>query len=181
MSEKKTVEVKETFEDANIYGYFGGVQTITPQTLITREVPKEKQYTVDIEPMSDEDCTAINSLNKHENRRMLRWYSSKEGQKFQKANRKIQDFSGDMSSISDKDLDTLKLIEIQKTLVSTDAQKFDIVRKYVSNLSEPHPKAKSGVIVKKVWDNLPKSIKADIYNDIYNISMLSEDDAVNLQ
>ena len=181
MATKKTIEVKDTTQDSDIYGYFGGSITYTPQTLKDKKVPKAKQFTVDIEPMNDEDCTTINSLNKQEQLRMSLWYVSEDGKKFQEANEKLKAFTGNGSNFTDEDFASVQLLQAHRAKISNDKLKFEIVQKYVSNLSEPHPKAKSGVIRWATWNGLPVKIRADIYNEIVNISMLSEEDAINLQ
>lgn len=181
MEEKRVVEVKEVFEDSSIYGYLGGVVTYTPKVFEDMGVPKKKQFSVGIEPMSDEDCTAINSLNKEERLRMSLWYVSEEGKKFQEANEKLMKFTEDGDEFTDEDFDTIKLIEKHKDLIDTSEHKLKIVQKYIKNLSSPHPLAKKGIISDKAWRAMPLKIKADIYNAIIDISMLSEQDAINLQ
>ena len=181
MTTKKTIKVKEVIQDDSIYGYLGGAVTYSPASFKKSKVPKAKQFTVDIEPMSDEDCTAINSLNKTQQLRMSLWYVSEEGQQFTKANDKLIKFTGENSDFSDEDFASVQLLEKQRNLVSNDKEKFAIVQKYITNLSEPHPLYSDGIITDKAWQQMPKKYKADIYNAIIDMSMLTEDEAINLQ
>jgi len=179
--EKRVIEVKEVFNDASIYGYLGGKQEYTPFVFEEMKVPKEKQFSVNIEPMSDEDCTSINSLNKEESLRLSLWFGSEDGSKALEANSKLKQFDGDQSQFTDDDFKLVQSIVKKREELSTNAQKFSIVKKYISDLSKPHPLSKKGRITDKAWSVLPIKIKADIYNAIYDISILGESDAINLQ
>jgi hypothetical protein len=179
--EKKVVEVKTVPSDVDIYGYLGGAVTFTPTAFKKMKVPKKKQFSVDIEPMSADDCTAINSLNKSEQMRMSLWYSSPQGKLFTEANEKLRDFKGDDNSFTDEDFNNVQSIVKQRALINTDAQKYKIVQNSISNLTAPHPLADGGVICDTAWDNMPQEIKAEIYNKCYDISYLGVDEAINLQ
>ena len=179
--EKKVIQVKDVPSDVDIYGYLGGAITFTPTAFKKMKVPKKKQFSVDIEPMSADDCAAINSLNRSEQMRMSLWYSSPEGKLFTEANDKLKDFDGDTSKFTDEDFNNVQSIVRQRALVNTDSQKFKIVQNSISNLSEPHQLANTGVICDTAWDNMPKNIKAEIYNKCFDMSYLGNDEAVNLQ
>ena len=181
MTAKKTIQAKEVIQDDSIYGYLGGTETYTPLVFKEMKVPKKKQFTVDVEPMSDADCTTINSLNKTLQLKMSLWYHSEDGLKFQEANKKLTEFNGEGSDFTDADFDTVQSIERYKASINCDELKFSVVEKYITNLSAPHPLNAEGKIDSKAWQAMPKKIKADIYNRIVDISMLSESDAVNLQ
>jgi hypothetical protein len=178
---KKAIKVKEVLSDNSIYGYLGGVVTYTPKVFKEMRIPKAKQFSVDIEPMSDEDCTAINSLNRSQQLLMSLWYVSEDGKKFTEANKKLSKFTGDEADFTEDDFSSVQLLEKQRTKVNNDSYKFAIVQKYINNLSTPHPLAGTETIDDVAWGNMPKKIKADIYNAIIDMSMLSESDAVNLQ
>jgi len=178
---KKVVEVKEVVSDESIYGYLGGAVKYTPKVFKTMKVPKAKQFSVEIEPMSDEDCTAINSLNSSQQLMMSLWYVSEDGKRFTEANEKLSKFTGNEGEFTESDFADVQLLVAQRNKVNNDSQKFAIVQKYISNLSKPHPFSDAGVISDGAWANMPKKIKADIYNTIIDMSMLSESDAVNLQ
>ena len=179
--EKAVVKVKTVPSDSEIYGYLGGLTTFTPSVFKKMKVPKAKQFSVDIEPMSADDCTAINSLNRSEQMRMSLWYSSEQGKKFTEANDKLREFDGTGDAFTDEDFTNVQSIVKQRALVNTDSQKFKIVQNSISNLSKPHPLFSDGVISDKAWDNMPLEIKAEIYNQCYDMSYLGNDEAINLQ
>ena len=181
MAEKTVVEVKEVLTDDEIFGYLGGKQKYTPKVFEEMGVPKAKQFSVNIEPMSDEDCATINSLNRIQSLKMTMWFASKEGQRFTKANNKLKEFDGDTKKFTEKDFDDVQLIVKQREKISNDKEKLKIVQKYISDLSKPHPLASKGTITDEAWGIIPNNIKADIYNRVYDISVLSQGDAVNLQ
>jgi len=179
-TEKKTIKVKEVVSDDSIYGYLGGAVTITPPSLAERKVPKAKQFSVDIEPLSDEDCTAINSLNRSQQLLMSLWYVSEDGKRFTEANAKLTKFTGKNEDFTQEDFESVQLLEKQRAKVNNDSQKYAIVQKVVTNLKK-HPLAGDGVIDDLAWQRMRKEEKAFIYNSIIDMSMLSESDAVNLQ
>jgi DNA-directed RNA polymerase len=179
-TEKKTIKVKEVISDDSIYGYLGGAVTITPPSLAERKVPKAKQFSVDIEPLSDEDCTTINSLNRSQQLLMSLWYVSEDGKKFTDANTKLAKFNGDNADFTAEDFKSVQLRETQMAKVNNDSQKFATVQKVITNLQK-HPLASDGVIDDLAWQRMRKQDKEFIYNSIIDMSMLSESDAINLQ
>ena len=186
---KKTVEVKETFRDDEIFGYLGGKKKITPAIFEDMGVPKAKQYTYKIEPMSDEDCVAIEALNRKESLQMSLWFSTEDGQKFTEANAKLQALQAKEDTkpedinkyFTDEDFADVMLIQKQRSKISTNTEKFEIVQKYISDLSKPHPLAQRGIITDEAWAVLPAKVKAEAYNRIYDISVLGLGEAINLQ
>ena len=177
-TEKKVVEVKEVVFD--VFGYLGDIETYTPAIFKEKKVPKKDQYTVDIEPMSDRDCMAIKALNRQEATDFQLWLASNE--ESSKANAKwLKSVDNDKVKLTEKEYALISQMIQKREEFSTNSKKFKIVQKYISNLSAPHPLKSDGVISDKAWQGMPKAIKADIYNRIYDISSLNDADAINLQ
>lgn len=176
--EKKVIDVKEVAFDP--FGFVAEKETYTTKVFQEKKVPKKDQYTVDLEPMSDADCVSINALNRQESILMQMWFA--EHQEHVEANNKwIKSLDDKTIEVTSQDYALIAEITQKREEFKKNAEKFAIVKKYVTNLSKPHPLAEEGEISVKAWDTLPLIIKADYYNRIYDISNVNEVDAINLQ
>ena len=177
-TEKTICEVKEV--EFDVFGYLGDSEVYTPAIFEEKNVPKNKRYSVTIEPMNDDDCTTIRALNRQEMTQFQLWLS--DNTESVKANTKWLASTKDKKiTLTEKEMALISEMIQKREHFSTNSQKFKIVRNYISDLSKPHPNAGDGLIDLKVWERMPKAIKADIYNRIYDISMMSNSDAINLQ
>ena len=177
-AEKNVVEIKEVSYD--VFGFLGDKEKYTPAIFKEKKVPKAKQYTIDIEPMSDADCVAIKTLNRQEITSFQLWLADNKDSS--KANDKwIKSLTDTKIKLTEKEMILITEMIQKRESLKNNTAKFEIVQKYISNLSKPHPKAADGVIDTMAWERMPKAIKADIYNRIYDISMMNDADAINLQ
>lgn len=156
---KNVVDIKDV--EREIYGYRGGVMTYTPAVFDTLNVPEEKRYTVDIEPMSDEDCEAIRSINEGLQVELFLW-----------AGQNGIDTKSMFDTSKPEGLAFLK----KSKQIEPAAKKYSIIYKYLSNLQN-HP---DGELTEELWAATPNTIRADIYNKVYEISNVSNGEFTNL-
>ncbi len=178
-TEKSVFNVKEV-QECEIYGYLGGVITYTPKTFTLEETAEEKRFSVDIEPMSDADVVALNTLETQEIQKYSLWLTNAPA-KIQKSNDKyMESLTDEKIKLTKADFENISEMTDKRKSLRNNALKLNIARKYISNLSEPHPQAQAGTITELAWERMPLKYKVDIYREIKSISVLTDVDAVNL-
>lgn len=171
------IEVKK-LSGREMFGYLGGKTKFTPKkSMMAMGFAEEDYYSVTIEPMSDEDCETIRSYNADTENQFGLWMAEKG-----------KDYTDAMRVYTES---AEKLTKEQATLINEgvakrkeckhNREKFSLVQKYITSLTKPHPEAKTGEINKKAWRLMPIGIKQEIYNEIIEISYMSNDEAINLQ
>jgi hypothetical protein len=174
---KQKIEVKK-LNSRDMFGYLGGKTKFTPkQAFKEMGFAKEDYFSVTIEPMNDDDCQAIRSYNTDKETQFAMWMAEK-GKAYTDAMRVYTTESENLT----KEQALLITEGVEKRRNCThNREKLEVVQKYITQLTEPHPKASKGLINKSAWLRMPPLIKEEIYNEIVDISYMSNDEAINLQ
>jgi hypothetical protein len=178
MAEKKTeVEVKK-LTDREMFGYLGGKTKFTPKKSFEElGFDKDNYFSITIEPMSDDDCQAIRSYNSDTDKQFTLWMAGK-GKAYTDA---MDAYNSKKKNLTTEQAELINEGVQVRRKETHNSEKLGVVQKYITKLTKPHPKASTGVIDTNAWLRMPSLIKEEIYNEIIDISYMSNDDAINLQ
>ena len=157
MADKEVIELRDI--ERELYGYTGGKLTYSPAVFDLMEIPEDKRFTVDIEPMSDADCMLVRQINENIKTELFLWAGER---------------GIDPANIG-SGANSLAFYQKAATL-DNPAEKFQIVFKYISNLKNHQSKT----LTEKVWHRMPNKIREDIYNKVVEISNVSVGESINL-
>ncbi len=175
--DKDVVEVKEVYTD--VFGYAGGKVEYAPAVFDKLNVAKEQRFTVDVEPMSDADCSVLRSINA-KLRVDIALYNashSKETQAILDAidskRQTAKDWNSFIESLTPEEISVFYSVEQHKQTLDNIAGKFSLVFPYVSNYS-------NGELTASMWASMNNQIREDIYNRIVDISNVNIGETINL-
>ena len=177
---KKVVEVKDY--DNELYGYSGGVKTYTPLIFGDMGIPEDKQFSVDIKPLSDKDCAVLRTINAKIGVDVALNRSGERGDKIAEIRKKINGAVATdpnvliVDVLSDSELAFWQFNMNYENSLDDIGRKFDLVYPYISNLKNHRDKE----LTPDVWASMPNKIREDIYNEIVSISNVSVGESINL-
>ena len=177
---KKVVEVKDY--DNELYGYSGGVKTYTPLVFDSMNIPEDKKFSVDIKPMSDQDCAIVRSINAKIGVDIALNRTGERGEKIAEIKKKIAGAAANdpevliVDVLDDSELTFWQYNMNYENSLDDISRKFDLVYPYLSNLQNHREKE----LTKDVWATMPNNIREDIYNEVVSISNVSVGESINL-